>query len=410
MANGDKDDKKKKKKNVRVLRPQGSGATTSLGEVVEGVSEGTRKFFTKTVPAAGKAVGTAGKAVGTAGKAVGTATVEAFQPSVVPTGPEVDFESNVRELTGDKEDGENEKIKTELARSTAGGRPKDDSDDFTPKPKFFGPMGRSVTGPASNIAPYQQEREEALRLKAFPRERKQSLSPDQQEAARNDLAFDSDGDGILSASEQEDARAFQREERIRGYKESTERNKAKLAEIEARRLATAYDQRKLKEDTTPKPVDVTAQVERLAEQLDKKDQIAKRRAKEIEGLDVGGLREKDFASREAFVSAVKERNDPNRRPLGSGSSLRQTPRELGRLSGAMNRAGRRLIRKGAAAQGFAMFGQAEAQRLNEGSAISTPERRAREEEKRRQRINLIGATQQRMRDYQNLRNQMGTSL
>ena len=271
-------------------------------------------------------------------------------------------------------------------------------------------MGRSVTGPASNIAPYQQEREEALRLKAFPRERKQSLSPDQQEAARNDLAFDSDGDGILSASEQEDARAFQREERIRGYKESTERNKAKLAEIEARRLATAYDQRKLKEDTTPKPVDVTAQVERLAEQLDKKDQIAKRRAKEIEGLDVGGLREKDFASREAFVSAVKERNDPNRRPLGSGSSLRQTPRELGRLSGAMDRAGRKLIRKGAAAQGFAMFGKAATQRSNEGSAISTPERLAREEEERRQRINLIGATQQRMRDYQNLRNQMGTSL
>tara|TARA_Y100000004_G_scaffold197412_1_gene271976 strand:- start:2645 stop:3739 length:1095 start_codon:yes stop_codon:yes gene_type:complete len=364
MANGDKDDKKKR--NVRTLRPQGSGATTSLGEV----AEGTRKFFTKTVPAAGKAVG--------------TATVEAFQPSVVPTGPVVDFQSALRERTEDKEDGETyEKIKTELDRRTAGGRAKDDSDDFTPKPKFFGSMGESETGR------FSPERQEAARLKAF-----------------GDPAFDSDGDERVSASERREGR----EERIRGYKESTERNKAKLAEIEARRLATAYDQRKLKEDTTPKPVDVTAQVERLAEQLDKKDQIAKRRAKEIEGLDVGGLREKDFASREAFVSAVKERNDPNRRPLGSGSSLRQTPRELGRLSGAMDRAGRKLIRKGAAAQGFAMFGKAATQRSDEGSAISTPERLAREEEERRQRINLIGATQQRMRDYQNLRNQMGTSL
>jgi hypothetical protein len=383
MANGDKDDKKKR--NVRVLRPQGSGATTSLGEV----AEGTRKFFTKTVPAAGKAVG--------------TATVEAFQPSVVPTGPVVDFQYE------DKEEGDGEtyeEVEADLTRRTAGGRAKDDSDDFTPKPKFFGSMGESETGS------FSPDRQEAARLKAFgpPRERKQSFSPERQEAARikafGDLAFDSDGDGRVSASERREGR----EERIRGYKESTERNKAKLAEIEARRLATAYDQRKLKEDTTPKPVDVTAQVERLAEQLDKKDQIAKRRAKEIEGLDVGGLREKDFASREAFVSAVKERNDPNRRPLGSGSSLRQTPRELGRLSGAMNRAGRRLINKGAAAQGFAMFGKAATQRSNEGSAISTPERLAREEEERRQRINLIGATQQRMRDYQNLRNQMGTSL
>ena len=151
---------------------------------------------------------------------------------------------------------------------------------------------------------------------------------------------------------------------------------------------------------------------------------------------VGGLRRKDFGSTAGFLAAVRgqQADTPSGSAaaaqkvmdsrglgrekamqsgsyqLGSGSSLRQTPRELGRLSGAMDRAGRKLIRKGAAAQGFAMFGKAAAQRSNEGSAISTPERLAREEEERRQRINLIGATQQRMRDYQNLRNQMGTSL
>ena len=151
---------------------------------------------------------------------------------------------------------------------------------------------------------------------------------------------------------------------------------------------------------------------------------------------VGGLRRKDFGSTAGFLAAVRgqQADTPSGSAaaaqkvmdsrglgrekamqsgsyqLGSGSSLRQTPRELGRLSGAMDRAGSKLIRKGAAAQGFAMFGKAATQRSNEGSAISTPERLAREEEERRQRINLIGATQQRMRDYQNLRNQMGTSL
>ena len=121
------------------------------------------------------------------------------------------------------------------------------------------------------------------------------------------------------------------------------------------------------------------------------------------------LRRQDFASADAYAQAIRQAAGTEA-PLGTSSPLRQTPRELGRLSGAMNRAGRRLIRKGAARQGFAMFGQAEAQRLNEGSAISTPESRARQKEEDRQRINLIGATQQRMRDYQNLRNQMGTGV
>lgn len=449
MANGDKDDKKKKR-NVRVLRPQGSGATTSLREVVEG----TRKFFTETVPAAGKAVG--------------TATVEAFQPSVVPTGPEVDFESTVRELTGDKEDGETyEEIEADLIRSTAGGRPKDDSDDFTPKPTFFDPMGRSVKGPASDIAPYQQERKKALRLKAFPRERKQSLSPDQQEAARNDLAFDSDGDGKLSASEREDARAFKREERIRGYKESTERNKAKFAEISARLEARRKQASDLERKEDQALIDemgdeLTAKANAQQKQDRRKlfatvrslfdqgkldtDTYNKLKAREgglvgvspeqfdkaferagIIPMDtpaqVGGLRRKDFGSTAGFLAAVRgqQADTPSGSAaaaqkvmdsrglgrekamqsgsyqLGSGSSLRKTPVELGTRSGAMNRAGRRLLNKGASGEAFKMFGAAEVQRDKEGSRIETPERRAMKEAEMREQRDLAFQATQRQR-------------
>ena len=161
---------------------------------------------------------------------------------------------------------------------------------------------------------------------------------------------------------------------------------------------------------------VVARGEKLLDTLQKtkekpepeKDRFTDVRALLKQGVGAG-LRRQDFASADSYAQAIRQAAGTEA-PLGASSPLRQTPRELGRLSGAMNRAGRRLIRKGAAAQGFAMFGKAEAQRLNEGSAISTPERRAREEEERRQQINLRGATQQRVRDYQNLRNQMGTGV
>ena len=451
MANGDKDDKKKKraekKENVRVLRPRGSGATTSLGEV----AEGTRKFFTETVPKAGKAAG--------------TAVIEAFQPSVAPTGPVVDFQYE------DKEEGDGEtyeEVEADLIRRTAGGRAKDDSDDFTPKPKFFDPMGRSVTAPAGNIAPYQQERKEAATLKAFgpPRERKQSLSPDQQEAARNDLAFDSDGDGILSASEREDARAFKREERIRGYKESTERNKAKFAEIsarlEARRKQASDLERKEDQALIDKMGDeLTAKVNAQQKQDRRKlfatvrslsdqgkldtDTYNKLKAREgglvgvspeqfdrtferagIIPMDtpaqVGGLRRKDFGSTAGFLTAVRGQQDTpsgsaaaaqkvmdsrglgrekamqsGSYQLGSGSSLRKTPVELGTRSGAMNRAGRRLLNKGASGEAFKMFGAAEVQRDKEGSRIETPERRAMKEAERRTQRDLAFEATQRQR-------------
>tara|TARA_B100000287_G_scaffold425486_1_gene471882 strand:+ start:4591 stop:6039 length:1449 start_codon:yes stop_codon:yes gene_type:complete len=361
----------KRKQNVRVLRPQGTGATgPSVGDILEG----TGKFVTETVPEAGKAVG--------------TATVEAFQPSVVPTGPVVDFESTVRELTEGKEDGETyEEIETDLIRSTAGGRPEDDSDDFAPKPKFFGPMGRSVTGPASDIAPYQQEGKEAARLKAFgpPRERKQSFSPERQEAARlkayGDLAFDSDGDGKLSVSEREDARAFERQELLRGYKESKERHDAKRAEIEARMAhkanpfglvpaasTLAAAKKALDKKTTGEPDADPPEKEKTPRQLARES---------IKGLPLGGLRLQDFANEDSFIEAVKRKNDPSRSAaLGAGSSLRRAPVELGTRSGALRRAARAARRSGAAGQANQLFGAAAAAGMNE-PGVTTQEQRGR---------------------------------
>jgi len=121
----------------------------------------------------------------------------------------------------------------------------------------------------------------------------------------------------------------------------------------------------------------------------------------LAGMDPGGLREKDFANEDSYLAAVKERQ--TQKPLGSGSPLRQTPRELGTFSGAMNRAARRLKRKGAWGEAQKMFGQAEGQRLNEGSRISTPARREQEEAERQRQSELIAQTrelsQQAMDEY-----------
>lgn len=93
--------------------------------------------------------------------------------------------------------------------------------------------------------------------------------------------------------------------------------------------------------------------------------------------------------------------------LGSGSALRRSPRELGTRSGAMNRAGRRLLRKGAAGEAFKMFGAAEAQKLSEGSAIQTPEQRKRLEAQQKRTAELMSGLQQMMDDYKEKRSNIG---
>jgi hypothetical protein len=93
--------------------------------------------------------------------------------------------------------------------------------------------------------------------------------------------------------------------------------------------------------------------------------------------------------------------------LGSGSALRRSPRELGTRSEAMNRAGRRLLRKGAWGEAQKMFGAAEAQKLSEGSAIQTPEQRKRLEAQQKRTAELMSGLQQMMDDYKEKRSNIG---
>tara|TARA_R100000995_G_C3484144_1_gene126066 strand:- start:3763 stop:5037 length:1275 start_codon:yes stop_codon:yes gene_type:complete len=403
MANGDKDDKKKKKKqpaggkNVRVLRPQGSGAIKPLEEVV-----------TDT----GKAIGAAGKATGEFFGDVGKAVVESTQPSIPVKAPEVDFKYE------DKKEGE--KIEgVDAPGFTASGRRRteeSDKEDFTPKAKFFGSMGKSETGS------FSPDKKEAARLAAFgpPQEREQSFSPDRQEEARlkafgtteaDITAFDSDGNGRLNASERSDMKAFNRENLLTSFRERQERAEAQLAEINARTPTIDSDATraamqaaapaKTKEDGGPK-FGALGSIAQYFTELGRKGKSAPL----SKNLVTSGLRRKDFASDEGFLAAVKNKNSSSQR-LGAGSSLRKTPRELGSFSGAMNRAGRRLLRKGASGEAQKMFGAAERQRLTEGSNISTPERRAREEAERRQGAQLMADMQKMMEDYKKMRSNIG---
>lgn len=64
--------------------------------------------------------------------------------------------------------------------------------------------------------------------------------------------------------------------------------------------------------------------------------------------------------------------------LGSGSALRQAPRQLGTQSGAMRREARRLRKQGYTAQAGQLAGAAAMQKLQEGSAIKSEAQRGRE--------------------------------
>ena len=351
---------------MRALPTQTSGAIKPLGEVVADT---------------GKAIGAAGKATGEFFGDVGKAVVESTQPSIPVKSPEVDFKYE------DKKEGE--KIEgVDAPGFTASGRRRteeSDKEDFTPKAKFFGSMGKSETGS------FSPDKKEAVRLAAFgpPQEREQSFSPEEAQTQK----------------------AFDREQLLKGYKERQTAAEAQLAEINARTPTIDSDATraamqaaapaKTKEDGGPKFGALGSMAQYFTE-LGEKGKSAPL----SKNLVTSGLRRKDFASDEGFLAAVKNKNSSSQR-LGAGSSLRKTPRELGSLSGAMNRAGRRLLRKGASGEAQKMFGAAERQRLTEGSNISTPERRAREEAERRQGAQLMADMQKMMEDYKKMRSNIG---
>ena len=414
MANGDKDDKKKKKKkqqagnkNERVLRPQGSGATKSLGEVVSDVG----KFATETLPA------------------VGAAVVESTQPAIPVKAPKVDFQFEDKKEEGETIAGIDAAGFTAPARR----RTEDpDNEDLTPKPKFFGDIGQSETG---SFLPETDKKEEA-RLKAFRPLRRGEFSPERQEEARfkafgtteGDItAFDSDGSGKLNTAERADMRAFKRQELLTGFRERKEKAEASLAATNARRAeaAAAADQRLLNEmgdeliakDKAAAETAAAAAAAKSDEQIQNRRKLFDRvktlseqgrlttetyeklKAREgglvnlspeefdktfkaagiIPNDQSGGLRRKDFASNEAFLAAVG-RNQASQpqgaqaAPMGSGSALRQAPRELGSLSGRLRRAGRAARRDGATAEANKLFGAAAMQGLREPNILSEEQR------------------------------------
>ena len=133
--------------------------------------------------------------------------------------------------------------------------------------------------------------------------------------------------------------------------------------------------------------------------------------------DLGGLRDTDFASSAAFDRAVAERQEPRSADAATGSRKRGLtitgldagPRELGTFSGAMNRAGRRLQRKGAWGEAQKVFGGAEVERLKGGSRISTPERREREAAERRELLDSVEEEKKEFRRSQKLLNRNATA-
>lgn len=96
--------------------------------------------------------------------------------------------------------------------------------------------------------------------------------------------------------------------------------------------------------------------------------------------------------------------DPNYQ-LGSGSALRQAPRQLGTRSGAMRRAARSLRRVGASAQANQMFGAAAAQKLGEPN-IMTEEQRGRVAAKQQQAADLTSKTQEQESIYMDYANKI----
>ena len=145
----------------------------------------------------------------------------------------------------------------------------------------------------------------------------------------------------------------------------------------------------------------------------------------------GGLRRQDFGSQNAYNTAVAERSggakdsneaaqkvmgaktglgrlaamqDKNYK-LGSGSSLREEPVELGTRSGAMRRAARALGRVGATQQRNQMFGAAAAQKLGEPN-IMTEDQRGRLAGQQQQAAGLMQKTQEQESRYTDLTNRL----
>jgi hypothetical protein len=132
---------------------------------------------------------------------------------------------------------------------------------------------------------------------------------------------------------------------------------------------------------------------------------------EKEGIGVseeGGLDPYEAAQKvmgaKTGLDRLASMQDPNYQ-LGSGSSLRKSPRELGTRSGAMRRAARSLRRVGASEQANQMYGVAAAQKLGEPN-IMTQEQRGRLAGQQQQAVGLMQKTQEQESRYRDLTNRL----
>tara|TARA_R100000458_G_C8278125_1_gene253976 strand:- start:6370 stop:6945 length:576 start_codon:yes stop_codon:yes gene_type:complete len=91
--------------------------------------------------------------------------------------------------------------------------------------------------------------------------------------------------------------------------------------------------------------------------------------------------------------------------IGSGSSLRQTPRELGSERGRMRRAARALRRQGATGEANKMFAMAELAGMDEPNIVTEEERKRREAEKN-QEAALIASNQEKSQQARDMANRL----
>jgi len=312
--------------------------------------------------------------------------------------------------------------------------PEQELSDQVKTPKFFGDMNQSATGeitdttPQSNIrvvgeGPFGKQEVNKIGRSDFELEAEKF----QRDEAAAIAAFDDDNDGVLSDKERDNQRAFNRENLLTGFRERKERAEASLAATNARRAAAAAeeDQGLINEmgDELIAKDKVAAETAAAAAAANPDEQIQNRRklfdrvktlseqgrlttetyeklkAREgglvnlspeefdktfkaagiIPNDQSGGLRRKDFGSNAAFLAAVgrnqaAQPQGAQAAPMGSGSALRQAPRELGSLAGRLRRAARAARRDGATAEANKLFGAAAMQGLREPNILSEEQR------------------------------------
>ena len=390
---------------TRALRPQTSGSQGKpFGEIIGGAAKSVRDFV--------------------------AAPIQAFaeQQREIEEGRKPPQDNTIPQVSP---------LARRVGKDPVGPTPEQELSDQVKTPKFFGDMNQSATGeitdttPQSNIlvvgeGPFGKQEVNKIGRSDFELEAEKF----QRDEAAAIAAFDDDNDGVLSDKERDNQRAFNRENLLTGFRERKERAEASLAATNARRAAAAAEEDQGLIDemgdeliAKDKAAAETAAAAAAAAAANPDEQIQNRRklfdrvktlseqgrlttetyeklkAREgglvnlspeefdktfkaagiIPNDQSGGLRRKDFGSNAAFLAAVgrnqaAQPQGAQAAPMGSGSALRQAPRELGSLAGRLRRAARAARRDGATDEANKLFGAAARQDLREPNILSEEQR------------------------------------